>query len=1005
MKTTLQKGQTLASGFKILDIVYLEEFKADGVYAIHEKTKTEVFHIYNDDEENLFAYAFTTAPRDSSGVAHIIEHSVLCGSKNYPLKDTFLVLAQGSLQTYLNAWTFPDKTMYPASSINEKDYFNLMSVYGDAVFNPKLDEWTFMQEGHHLEYAAGKLNISGVVYNEMKGAYSGTDEYAAQWSLRSVLPDTIYALDSGGDPEHIPDLTYEDFKRFHAERYNPANCRIFLAGNISTEKQLAFLNEKFFAGIEDGGSAAPPVNFAKNWDAPRSYTADIPSGAGEKACVFMSWLALDSGDTLPLSTLAGILLGHDGAPLGRVLIESALGEDLVSVCGLENEIKQAVFSAGLRGVNFSEGNLEKKAVEIESLMLNEFKRLVAEGIPKEEIESALFSLEFSHREIKRAHGPRSLVWLRRAMRGWIHGGAPWETLLFAPRFEQLRKAIENDERFFEKLIQKTFLDNPHRALVILRPEKDFLAKKENALAEKLSKKEKLLTAHEKKQIKEKNKTLETLQNTPDSPAALKTIPHLRVSDLSGDIEIIPRELIDLGGAPVLNHRIFTNGITYCDLAFPLDILSAEDYLWIPLFSHCVSALGVPGMDYAEVSSLLARITGDFFTALHSNSIPLGTKTVIQTPSGLLDAAGRDWLIFRVKTFDYKIEPALELVKKIITSADFSDLRRLRDLTLEMRNEFDSNLANAGSVFTSLRGNRSITRASGIGELWAGFTALEFIHKAAEYDIAEVSRELARIRDKIVSEAGLFVNVTGENPAALPVIEKTISSFAPLSKRNESCNKKDFFDKVLSPYGIAANGKNEIALEVFSSDVLQIGFASLSLEASGIGLKEAAAETVLSHYLSTGALWTALRMKGGAYGAHAAANSLENTFTFSTYRDPQPRESIEVFADILKTAQKTKITNDMLEKIIIGAYAKEKHPAANPTKGFKDFMRFLYNIDDDIRSANLKNLISVNEDDIISAAERLYKNINKSSPRVILAGNTEAKKAASKFKTDVYKLPV
>jgi Zn-dependent M16 (insulinase) family peptidase len=373
MKTKLQKGQTLDSGFNILDVVCLDEFKADGIYARHEKTNTEVFHIYNDDDENLFAYAFATAPEDSSGAAHIIEHSVLCGSKNYPLKDAFLVLAQGSLQTYLNAWTFPDKTVYPASSINEKDYFNLMSVYGDAVFRPNLELWTFMQEGHHLEYSSGKLSISGVVYNEMKGVYSSIDQYTADWSLRSVLPDTIYALDSGGDPECIPDLTYEALKKFYAMRYSPANCRIFLAGNIPTEKQLSFLNEKFFAGVDISEIVIPPVKRAKSWDAPRTYTADVPAGSGEKASVFVSWLCdiqNERYDMLPVVALTEILLGHDGAPLVRVLTESGLGEDIIPVCGLESEIKQPVFTAGLRGVAFTDDGLEKKAAEIEELIMN-----------------------------------------------------------------------------------------------------------------------------------------------------------------------------------------------------------------------------------------------------------------------------------------------------------------------------------------------------------------------------------------------------------------------------------------------------------------------------------------------------------------------------------------------------------------------------------------------------------------------------------------------------------
>jgi Zn-dependent M16 (insulinase) family peptidase len=1007
MKTELQKGRTLDSGFTILDITALDEYKAVGIYARHEKTKTEVFHVYNDDEENLFAYSFATAPVDSTGAAHIVEHSVLCGSKNYPLKDSFLVLAQGSLQTYLNAWTFPDKTVYPASSINEKDYFNLMAVYGDAVFRPNLERWTFMQEGHRFEYSGGRLGISGVVYNEMKGAYSSVDQYTADWSIRSVLPDTIYALDSGGDPECIPDLTYEEFKRFHAALYSPANCRIFLAGNIPTEKQLAFLNEKFFDGAEITGHAAPPVDCAKRWDAPKTYTVDVPSGAEDKASVFISWLC-DTPDeqnerynTLPLSALAEILLGHDGAPLGRALTESGLGEDLIPVCGLENEIKQPVFTAGLRGVEFSDGGLSQKAAEIEALIINELKRLVTEGIPKEEIESAMFSLEFSNREIKRSQGPRSLVWLRRSLRGWIHGSAPWETLLFVPKFERLKNSIENDGRFFEKLIQKIFLDNPHRALVMLRPEKDYSAKKESGLNQKLLQKEKSLTAREKTEIKTENKKLIKLQNSPDSEDALKTIPHLSTGDLSSDIEKVPRSLIDICGIPALYHSIFTNGITYCDFALPLDALNAEDYLWMPLFSHCITALGLPGTNYAELSSLLARNTGDFFTSLRSNSTPHGTDEMIKTPSGDLDIAGRDWLIFSVKTFDHKTETALDLVKKIITSADFSDLRRLRELTLEMKNEFDANLANAGSVFTSLRGNRSLTRAFGVAELWAGFTALEFIHKIAEYDTAEISGNLARIRDKLVSEAGLLINITGENPAAPAVVEKIFSCLSPPCKRNKLLYEKDFFDKAASSENLTSGAG---AVEVFSSEVLQVGFAALSLGASAFGTKEASAETVLAHYLSTGALWTTLRMEGGAYGAHAAANGIESAFTFSTYRDPRPADSLQAFSKILRAAQKTKIGDDMLEKIIIGAYAKEKHPVANPVKGFKDFMRFLYNMSDDARMENLKNIINVSADDVIGAAERLVRAISKTSPRVILAGKTESSSAAAKFKTAVHKLP-
>ena len=353
MRTTLTKGQILKSGFEILDARELSEFGAAAIWAKHQKSGAEVFHVYNDDSENLFSFNFATPPTDSTGAAHILEHSVLCGSASYPLKDAFLVLAQGSLQTFLNALTYPDKTLYPASSVNEHDYFNLMSVYGDAVFRPLLSEWTFMQEGHHLFFSPeGKLRISGVVYNEMKGAYSSLDAYAGLWSFKSILPGTPYEFESGGDPECIPDLDWQGLKDFHRAWYSPANCRVFLAGNIPTEKQLAFLDEKFFSSLP-AGNRNVPFPKTEHWQSPRSFRIPCPAGAEQKPTVLLSWLCgdvTDTVETLALTALTEILLGHDGSPLTRALVDSALGEDLSPVSGFERELRETSFCAGLRGV-------------------------------------------------------------------------------------------------------------------------------------------------------------------------------------------------------------------------------------------------------------------------------------------------------------------------------------------------------------------------------------------------------------------------------------------------------------------------------------------------------------------------------------------------------------------------------------------------------------------------------------------------------------------------------
>ncbi|MDR2134900.1 MAG: insulinase family protein, partial [Treponema sp.] len=333
----VKKGEHIHN-FEILDVVDLPELDAKGIWARHE-SGAGLFHVCNDSEENLFAFAFATPPEDSSGAAHILEHSVLCGSERYPLKDAFIALAQGSLQTFLNAWTFPDKTMYPASSVNEKDYFNLMSVYGDAVFRPLLTEWTFMQEGWRLEAAEKDgLAYSGVVYNEMKGAYSSMDAYAGLWSVKAVMPGTPYAFESGGDPDCIPSLSWEALKEFHRSRYSPGNCRIFLAGNIPTEKQMEFLDRVCLAGLPAGKPLPRPARTLP-WNESRFVRVSCPgSGDETKPQAFVSWLCSDTADavkTTALACLAEILLGHDGSPLTRALIESGLGEDLSPSSGFE----------------------------------------------------------------------------------------------------------------------------------------------------------------------------------------------------------------------------------------------------------------------------------------------------------------------------------------------------------------------------------------------------------------------------------------------------------------------------------------------------------------------------------------------------------------------------------------------------------------------------------------------------------------------------------------------
>ena len=992
-KTNLKKGQVLDSGFAILDIVDLDELKAVGIWARHEKRGVEVFHILNDDSENLFSFAFATFPQDNKGAPHILEHSVLCGSKRYPLKDAFIVLAQGSLQTFLNAVTFPDKTVYPASSTNEHDYFNLMSVYGDAVFRPLLPEWTFMQEGHRYEYQDGKLAITGIVYNEMKGAYSALDTYAGHWSIKAIMPGTPYAFESGGVPEEIPQLTWEELKQFHKSRYSPANCRIFLAGNISTEKQLSFLNEEFFSGKNDDipdGKTCEPINKTEKWSEPKKFKIPCPAGSESKATIFLSWLCSDStnnNENIALAALTEILLGHDGSPLLRVLIESGLGEDITPVSGLEAEIRETLFVAGLKGVD---GDAEEKGQAVEKLIIGELQRLVDEGIPYKEIEAALLAMEFSQREIRRSGGPFSLVWMRRSFRSWLHGSKPWETLLINSAIAKIKENLLKDKKYFESLIKKYFLNNPHRALVILEPKEDFLPRQEEVLSRRLAAIEKNLSKDERRQIIEKSRALEKIQSEADSRQALDSIPHLSRNDLSTEIDYIPRASENLRGVPALCHELYTNGITYTDMAFPVDFLPADDYLWLPFFSRAIISVGFPGMDYGEVSSLLARTAGGFHVILHTGSEVKGAK---QTQFSEFDLTGRDWLIYRLKCLDEKIAPSLDLALRFINEADFSDERRINDLVLEMKSEMASSLAPMGHIYASNRAGRNNSYSRKIEERWGGLSQVEFIHRLAQMETAEVVKKLQYLQKKIAG-AGLIANLTGLSlDSVCREFADRFSGFGSPAARNSIP---------------ALDSSRKAAVEVFSSPSLQVGFAARTFTSAPFNTKEQIAEAVLAHHLTTGALWEDIRMKGGAYGVFINSDCLENCVSFATYRDPNPQRSLNIISSMMKKNSHGKVSRnfideDQLVKTIIGCYSKETRPKTSAENGLFDFYRFLYGIDDSYRKRKLEQLTAVSIEDVTAAFSALSSRSDTGT--VIITGGKSAKEAAKALGTEVQILPV
>jgi Zn-dependent M16 (insulinase) family peptidase len=459
----------------------------------------------------------------------------------------------------------------------------------------------------------------------------------------------------------------------------------------------------------------------------------------------------------------------------------------------------------------------------------------------------------------------------------------------------------------------------------------------------------------------------------------------------------------------MTHELFTNGISYGDFFLPLDVLESNDYPWLPLFSRSIVSLGLPGMDYGEVSSLLARTTGAFYAVLQSGSSLRGASTVAALPTGTLDLTGRDWINFRLKTPDEKIPDSLNLALRLITEADFSDQRRIRDMVLEMKNDADSSLAPLGHSYAAGRSGCRFSRSRAVDELWNGITQIDFIHRIAAMDTAEICGTLSRIRDILINRGGLLVNITG-NATAIAKMRKGIaeqfSGFgAPRPRNIHSASEAPFFAMVKDDNSHA--GCNEVSrAEVLSSPSLQVGFAAMTLNGASLQTREAGTEAVLAHWLSTGPLWENIRMKGGAYGAFANSDGVEETFSFSTYRDPGPLRSLEVFPAILKEAVQAVPDEETLTKVVIGSFSKETRPRTAAEKGHADCLRFLYGIEDCRRKAKLESIVSVMAAELAAAAERLAGSAEtgRGIPTVI-AGPGEAEKAAAKLGVEIRTLPV
>ncbi|MBW2544268.1 MAG: insulinase family protein [Deltaproteobacteria bacterium] len=914
-------------GFELLQERYIGELKTRARFYRHVQTGAEVLSMINDDENKVFGITFRTPPRDSTGVPHILEHSVLCGSRRYPVKEPFVEILKGSLQTFLNAFTYPDRTCYPVASQNLQDFYNLVDVYLDAVFYPRITPEIFQQEGWHyeMEEIDGPLAYKGVVFNEMKGANSSPDRLLAEYSQQSLFPDNTYGLDSGGDPAVIPELTHEQFRDFHRKYYHPSNARIFFAGDDDPEERLRIVNDclKDFQKMEVDSA----IFLQPRFDSPRRTARSFAAGDdSSKGMVTVNWVFGETKDAvtnMALHILGYILLGTPGAPLRKALIESGLGEDITGG-GLEGELRQLFFSVGLKGIDAGKANV------VETLILKTLEELAVDGIDLDAVEAALNTIEFSLRENNTGSYPRGLVLMLRAMTTWLYDGDPLALLSFESLMSEVKSRIASGGSFFEEMIREYFLDNPHRTTVIMEPDTNLKDEMDAAERRKLDDVRKSAGPGELKKILETAERLKKIQEAPDSPEALATIPILKIADLEKKNRTIPITVLEEKGATLLYHDISTNGIAYIEIGLNLRSLPRRCVQYIPLFSRALLEMGTKKEDYIEISRRIDRKTG----GLHPSLLISGAKDTKEAEARLFLCG---------KAMFPQVGDLFDIIRELLMDVRLDNRERFRQMVLEEKARQEQQLVPGGHQAVNLRLRAHFSEAGWLGEQLSGVSYLFFLRELAgriDDDWSSVYSTLEEMRHALVNRETMLFNVTADE-TGWKKVRTHLAGFAGKIPAGPTGSEPDFSGDLLTDMNIP-----EYEGLIIPSQINYVGKGA-DLYRSGYTYHGSA--RVITRYLRTSWLWDSIRVRGGAYGAFCNFDKFSGVLTFLSYRDPNLLKTIEAFDKTAGFLRNCDLGNDELTKGIIGAIGDMDAYMFPDARGYASMIRYLTgNTEEDIQ---------------------------------------------------------
>jgi len=940
--------------YEIIKKKEVEDLNSKGYLLKHKKSGARIFILSNDDRNKVFYVGFRTPPQNSKGTPHILEHTVLCGSKKYKAKDPFIELAKGSLNTFLNAMTFPDKTVYPVASTNKKDFANLSDVYMDAVFNPAIyeNEKIFRQEGWHyeLESEDGELTYNGVVYNEMKGAFSSPDDVLDRLIYDSLYPDTAYGVESGGDPKVIPDLTYEEFLDFHRKYYHPVNSYIYIYGDSDMAERLKWLDRDYlshYERIDLDSTLKIQKPFKKRVELEREYS--LSDGEDEKKNTYLALSYalkdnLDPGLYIALQVIQYVLLDKPGAPVKQALLDAGIGEDIESV--YENGICQPHFSVIAKYADPEDRDRFAKTVT------DTLKKLVREGIDKKALSAALNVMEFRYREADFGRYPKGLMYGLQALDSWLYDeNDPFMHIEQNATYESLRKELDKDSGYFEDLVKRYLIDNPHSSLVVLKPKRGLNAENEKKVKKELEKYKASLSKAEKEALVRDTEELKRYQSEPSTPEQLMTIPLLRISDIEKKaLEFKNEEHIE-EGTRFIFHDIFTNGIAYTGLMFSMQSIPEDLICHAGLLRSLFGSVSTKNYSYRDLSDEINLAAGGI-------SFEFAAYPLYSSPEDF----DQEFEV-RARIKEDRLERAFDLMEEILFTSDFSDKKRIKEIVGMVRSSLQASLPQSGHATASSRALSYVSDLRYYSEKLTGIDYYNFIDdldRNFDKRFAGLKAGLEKVRDILLHRDNFMFDMTGSKEAFKTCVKLSKGIKKKLS--TVASKPADIsFEKKVKNEGFRSAG--------------QVQYVAKAGNFLKEGLEYRGELAVLKVILGYDYLWNNVRVLGGAYGCMSMFARNGNCYLVS-YRDPHLKETVEIFDRTADYIRDFTVSKRDMTKYVIGAIAEKDAPLNPKAEGLRSLTAYMGGISFGDAQRERDEILGCSEKTIRELAPYLEKTMKK-----------------------------